>query len=337
MNSQQPTPSQPPVKKVLIKRVKVLVKRPVASPSPAAAPAIPAQREAVQSPYPAFTQSTASSVATPQRASASGRKSYVGQTIDGIKVQPITYTLANNVFTAVEKCKRIHEKLFTLYINALLYAEQIAQERGYTFPAMQVELPYDTMQLVEFAKTDPDVFWDGLFNDFTKMAPFINGLADVLASKKPPEEIIDETLNQLEGRETTTDEQIVLAYLSVQVDLALVAKKLTLKASQKEITRIIDDIKGMQQEEKDTKKRFIEAIERKHFPVDAEKLINNYFTLSKKDPDKAYETLITNPLFFSPIQPERMSKKLFGSNGLSPKEAMAVNKQLASFLKNLKA
>ena len=98
---------------------------------------------------------------------------------------------------------------------------------------------------------------------------------------------------------------------------------------------LINNIKQSEKETNDLKKRFITAIERKKFPVDAQKLVDNYFNLAKKDPKKAYQTLITNPLFFSPIQLEKMPKKMFGKP--SAAEASAVNKRLASFLKGLKA
>ena len=88
--------------------------------------------------------------------------------------------------------------------------------------------------------------------------------------------------------------------------------------------------------ERALKQRFIQAIERRRFPVNARKLINNYFNLSRKEPDKAYHTLITNPLYFSPIQMERLPKKFFGLVKPGPKDAAAVNKRLASYLKSLK-
>ena len=95
-------------------------------------------------------------------------------------------------------------------------------------------------------------------------------------------------------------------------------------------------IKELDEEEKNIKERMITAVKRKRFPVDAKKLVNNYFGLAKRDPDKAYETLITNPLFFSPILLEQMPKKFFGLIKPSAKDAIAVNKQMAAFFKSLK-
>ena len=87
----------------------------------------------------------------------------------------------------------------------------------------------------------------------------------------------------------------------------------------KEQQDIVDGIRSMEEEEKAMKHDFIVAIQRKGFPVNATKLINNYFTLAKKDPEKAYQTLITNPLYFSPIQMDRLPKKFFGLIPAGPK------------------
>ena len=42
-------------------------------------------------------------------------------------------------------------------------------------------------------------------------------------------------------------------------------------------------------------KKYIEAIQKKNFPIDAEKLVNNYFRLSNKDPEGSFKALVNNP------------------------------------------
>ncbi len=386
MDPQQSTVPQTVVKKVLVKRVKVLVKRPVAAPQPAApavtavpAPAkptlvkVPVKRPVVQQPVRPATAQTVpqppASVPPPQPAPAvrqappveppatppsvpsfsapasvqqpagskPKRKSFVGQVINNVEVKPLQYELPDDILEAVEKRDLVTDKLFLLYIYTRIYTQQVAREEGYAYPQMMIELPEDTLQAAQlFEEIDNDLFL-AMLDDFVEMAPFVTGMERILANKAPLEQIIQSELKRVQNQETlSTAQQILIAYLTVLVDMQLIQEKLNMADIQNESDEIIDDIKEMEESEKEIKQSFITAIERKDFPVDARKLINNYFTLAKKDPDKAYETLITNPLFFSPIQMERLPKKFFGLIKPSPKDAMAVNKKLASFLKNLK-
>ena len=372
MDSPQSTPQQPPVKKILVKRVKVLVKRPVsASPAPAAAPApaavskqpvlvkVPVKRVVrVQTAAPAQTPTPApqppappppparpASVSAapverttpPRPVSASGRPSYVGQTIKGVKVKPVVFELPDDILAAVQKYKKIQQKAMALYVYARIYAEQVAKERGRKFPPMLIEMPEDTMQMTEIIHDiDGDELFDAILDDLITFSPFIDGLERIVRTKAPMEDIIKSELRRLQDCDTTTADQIILAYLHLMIDMIMVRKKMELLDTNEEIEKTIGTIKDLDAEEKDIKERMVTAVKRKHFPVDAKKLVNNYFSLAKRDPDKAYETLITNPLFFSPIILERMPKKFFGLIKPSAKDAMIVNKQMASFFKSLK-
>ncbi|MBO4644009.1 MAG: hypothetical protein J5716_05315 [Alphaproteobacteria bacterium] len=340
MDSQQSS-SQPVVKKVLVKRVKVLVKRPVAAAPSAAAPQptttvkVPVKRVV----SPAAPQTAQPAPAAPAaKVSASGRKSYVGQVIDGVTIKPIVFKLPENIFNAVKRRKKIPQKILSLYIYARVYAQRVAEEAGERFPALRVELPEDTLQMAEIMQNlNGGTFLDNVFSDFNTIAPFIKGFAPIVTSQLKPEELIPAGLDYLRGRNIGYDEQIILAYLDVLLDLNMLKDKKELKEAKQQAKQIVDDIRKLEKKEENMRNNFIKAIERKHFPVDAKKLINNYFTLAKKEPEKAYETLITNPLFFSPILIEKMPKKFFGLAKPTPQDAQAVNKQLASFLKKLKA
>ncbi len=362
MDSQQPTSPQPVVKKVLVKKVKVLVKRPISAPQSAApaagqpvlvkvpvkrpvsapqpaAPAtgqpvlvkVPVQRPVQQQPVRPDVQPAVHSDSAPRR------KSFVGQIVNGVEIKALNYILPDNILEAIERREKVTEKLFLLYVYTRIYAQQVAKEEGYDFPQMMIELPEDTLQAGELLDEIDNDLLAAMLDDFVEMAPFVTGMERIMANKAPLEQIIQSELKRIENQETlSTAQQILIAYLTIMVDMQLIQEKLNMLDIENESDQIIDDIKEMKEEEREIKQSFIDAIERKNFPVDAKKLINNYFTLAKKDPDKAYETLITNPLFFSPIQLERLPKKFFGLVKPSAKDAIAVNKRLASFLKNLK-
>lgn len=328
MNSQQPaTPSQTPVKKVLVKRVKVLVKRPVSAP-----PAVPADipQTMVKVPVKRPAQPAPPAPARQPDDDVSARQNAKGK--------PLNYELPDDILAAVGKYKKIPHKAFALYIYAHTYAKRVAERNGRKLPPMLIELPEDTFQIQDFLDdVDEDNIFNAILSDFAELAPFIKGLPRVLSSPLPLEDLIEDELDRIEEQESETiADQIILAYLSFMIDMYKVRRKMELKDVDNEISGIVDDIQKLDNENNDIKKKFVSAIRRKNFPVDAEKLVNNYFNLSKKDPDKAYETLITNPLFFSPVQIEKLPKKLFGLVKPSAKDAIALNKQLASFFKRLK-
>ncbi|MBR1777753.1 MAG: hypothetical protein IJ752_04120 [Alphaproteobacteria bacterium] len=337
MDSQQSSAPQPMVKKVLVKRVKVLVKRPVAAPTaaaPAPQPSFPVKaptQNRIMPTTPAFTQTTPI-----PSAPASGASSFQ-QTPAVPEKKPPLFKLPDDILGAVERQRKIPKKAFLLYIYARTYAEQVAEEEGYDFPPMLIELPRDISEVEDFINdADSENFFDAILSDLAELSPFIDGMEEIVKTTAPLEKIVQSELQRIQDKDLTTADQIILAFLNLLLDMAKVREKLELLKTEKEMNNIINDIKEIDEEEKDTKKLFIDAINRKHFPVDATKLVNNYFNLAKKDPDKAYETLITNPLFFSPIQMERMPKKFFGLVKPSAKDAIAVNKQLASFFKHLK-
>ena len=367
-----PSPATPVAGQPVL--VKVPVKRPVQQPAP---PAIPSAQTAPTSPQPVAKplpavqtetqipvqkedqQQTATQQATPplQRKSFASQINRSNMALGNIDEEfndldnsdededdadeaetRLIYRLPDDILEAINRREKVTDKLFLLYVYARIYAEKVAKEEGYAFPQMMVELPQKVSQAsLLMDAIDNDLFM-AMLDDFVEMAPFIQGMERIMANKAPLEQIIQTEMKRVKNLETlSTAQQILIAYLSVLVDLQLIQEKLNMLNIQEEADKIVDDIKEMEEDEQSIKNSFIKAVESKRFPIDAKKLINNYFTLAKKDPDKAYETLITNPLFFSPIQMERMPRKFFGLIKPSPKDALAVNKRLASFLKNLKA
>lgn len=349
MDPQQQTPA--PVKKVLVKRVKVLVKRPAAAtPAPAAAapvkkvlvkvpvkrpvqPAAPAPAPQPQAVKPAPQPSKPAE--QPRRPTFAESVSRAAQTAPQVK--KFVYDLPKDILGELERREKVTDKLLVLYVYARIYSQQQAKHDGYAYPQMMVELPEDVADAERIVgDVDDDLFF-AILDDFHEMAPFIPGFERVVASRAPLEQVIQTELNRIRDQETLSPaQQLIIAYLTVMVDMQIIQEKLRLKDMKRENQKIADDIRQIDADERAVMAAFVAAIERKHFPVNAKKLIKNYFTLSKKDPEKAYKTLTTNPLFFSPILMEKMPKKFFGLVKPNAKDAMAVNKRLGAFLKNLK-
>ncbi len=75
-----------------------------------------------------------------------------------------------------------------------------------------------------------------------------------------------------------------------------------------------------------------EKIKKKKFPVDAKKLLTNYIHAAQIDAEKAWQTLITTPAYFSPI----ITTNDKGKTVISPKEAANENERLARFFRTFK-
>ncbi len=351
MTPEQPTAPRTVMKKVLVKRVKkILVKRPVAAPA-VAAPAVPAVRTSAPRPERPAEQAIARPVQTSFAATVSAarnraeqpapaaprRNSFVGRVVNGVEVRRLSYDLPDNILEEVEKHERVTDKLLTLYVYARTYTARVAKQEGYAYPKMLIELPEDNYQAAELLDEVDNDLLVAMLDDFTEMAPFIMGMERVIANKTPLEKIAQIEMARIQDQDSlSTAQQILISYILIMLDMQIINEKLDLMDVEDEQKRIIEEIRETEEGERALKQRFIQAIERRRFPVNARKLINNYFNLSRKEPDKAYHTLITNPLYFSPIQMERLPKKFFGLVKPGPKDAAAVNKRLASYLKSLK-
>ncbi|MBO6289736.1 MAG: hypothetical protein J6N45_05370, partial [Alphaproteobacteria bacterium] len=87
---------------------------------------------------------------------------------------------------------------------------------------------------------------------------------------------------------------------------------------------------------KERQKKFVEAVKKRNFPIDAERLISNYFRVAQKDFDGAYKALTTNPAIFAPIDFSKIKPRFFGLIKVTPKDGIRLNIQIGKFLKKLK-
>ena len=143
----------------------------------------------------------------------------------------------------------------------------------------------------------------------------------------------------LEYAEKTTDESLQLAiisYVEILIELEsceIAYEKRRLKAKRRKIEReVIEE----HQQRINKMKKYIKAIEEKQFPINAEKLINNYFKTSRKDADGAFKVLTNNPATFAPIDVNKIKARFFGMIKAKPEDGIRINRELGNFLKKLK-
>lgn len=139
--------------------------------------------------------------------------------------------------------------------------------------------------------------------------------------------------------EKTTDENLqaaLISYVEVLIELdgcEIAYNMRKAKAKKRKIERqIIEE----HNQRKERMQKYIAAIEAKKFPIDAERLVSNYFKTARKDPDGAQKILENNPATFAPIQVEKIPPRFFGMIKPKPEDGIRVNKEIGEFFKKLK-
>lgn len=129
----------------------------------------------------------------------------------------------------------------------------------------------------------------------------------------------------------------VISYVEILIDLEnceISYEEKRLKAQRRRVEKALYEEYQRRQERK---QRFIEAVIERGFPVNAERLINNYFKTASKDEEGAYEVLTKNPAVYAPIEVDKIKPRLFGLIKPTPQDGIRENKRLGDFLKKLKA
>lgn len=143
----------------------------------------------------------------------------------------------------------------------------------------------------------------------------------------------------LDFAEKTTDPTLqlaVISYVEVLIEIEgceIAYESRRLKAKKRKIEK---EIYEEHYKRKERIKKYIEALQKKKFPVDAERLVNNYFKTAKKDADGAYKTLVNNPATFAPIDVSKIPARFFGMIKPKPEDGIRVNREIGEFLKKLK-
>ena len=169
---------------------------------------------------------------------------------------------------------------------------------------------------------------------------------DLIAGWNILQEIFPDTIGRF--RVSSTDEEFlnfaetlrdqnlqlaVISYVEILIDMEsceLTYQAKLLKYQEKHIKRLLYE---EYLERKERQKRFVEAVKKKNFPIDAERLISNYFRVAQKDIDGAFTALTTNPAIFAPIDFAKIKPRFFGLVKVTPKDGIRVNMEIGKFMK----
>ncbi|MBP5353108.1 MAG: hypothetical protein J6Y91_05020 [Alphaproteobacteria bacterium] len=146
----------------------------------------------------------------------------------------------------------------------------------------------------------------------------------------------EEFLNLAEKLKNQDLQLAVISYVEILIDMEgceLSYRAKYLQYQEKHIKRIMYE-EYLARKERQAK--FTAALQQKNFPVDADRLISNYFRVAQKDVDGAFKALTTNPAIFAPIDFSKIKPRFFGLIKVSPKDGIRINMQIGDFLKKLK-
>ena len=147
----------------------------------------------------------------------------------------------------------------------------------------------------------------------------------------------DEFLNFAEKLTDPNLQFAIVSYVEILIELescelSYEEKKLRARKRKLELEFVEE-----QRKRNERKERFIKAVEEKHFPINAEKLVTNYLKTSLKDPKGAFIALTENPAIYSPIDFSKIKPRLFGLIKKGPKDGIRMNQKIGKFMKKLKA
>ena len=220
-------------------------------------------------------------------------------------------------------------RLYDAYHNFRIAITNLAQ-------AAEVEVPefqFTAMQIYpRFRPNRANKLNQDIFNSWSAMVT-----AQPVRLASLPENPSDEQI--LSFAEKTTDENLqnaLISYVEILIELDSCEIAYNLRKAKAEKRRIEKEIFEENQHRKERIQKYIEAIRAQNFPIDAERLVNNYFKTARKDPDGAQKILETNPATYAPIQVDKIPPRFFGLIKTKPEDGIRVNKEIGKFLKDLK-
>ncbi len=243
--------------------------------------------------------------------------------------KPLTISLSDDeeiVKNLYQEERRLYDA-FTNFINAV---SELAQKANLNMP----EFSFSAQEIYpRFRPSSGRIASKDIVNCWELMLQ-----AQPVRLSGLPQGATDEQI--LDFAEKTTENSLQMALISyveilIEMESCEIAYNLRkAKAKKRKIERRIYE---EHQRQIETKRRYIEEIKKKKFPIDAERLVNNYFKTAKKDPEGAKKILENNPATFAPIEVDKLKPRFFGMIKPKPEDGIRINKEIGNFLKNLKA
>ncbi len=220
-------------------------------------------------------------------------------------------------------------ELAQAYANFIDAVTAIAAARSISLPDFifkpQMLVPNYKPSIGRKIVDDASLCWDIMLQAFPEKLSMLN-----------PNSGDEEFLNFAEGLSDQNLQLAIISYVEILIDIEnceISYEEKRLKAQRRRIER---ELYEEYQRRRERKLKFIEAVKKRKFPVDADRLINNYFKTATKDAEGAFEALTKNPAIYAPIEIQKIKPRLFGLIKVTPKDGIRENHRLGRFLKYLK-
>ena len=143
----------------------------------------------------------------------------------------------------------------------------------------------------------------------------------------------------LDFAEKTSNENLqfaIISYVEILIEMEGCEISYKERKLRKEKRKLEREIYLEHQRRAEKAKAYIDAIQEKQFPINAERLVKNFFKTSNKDPQGAFQVLTENPAVFAPIDFSKIKPRLFGLLKVGPQDGIRMNRLIGNFLKHLK-
>ena len=223
-----------------------------------------------------------------------------------------------------------HEySLFRAYKNFMYAISMLCEDNNIEVPPLHLSerklLPHYKKRAGTAVSQDILHGWEIMMNFFPNEIKNIN-----------PESTDDQLLDFAEQCENENLQLAVISYVETMIELEGCEIDYESRKLKYERKKLEKEIYEAHQRHIERSRRYIAAIQARHFPIDAERLVNNYFRLSNKDPEGSFKALTTNPATFAPIDFSKMKDRFFGLIKVKPQDGIRINQQIGAFLKRLK-
>lgn len=223
-----------------------------------------------------------------------------------------------------------HEfSLFRAYKNFMYALNILTQE--YNLPPLYLHLnenkllPHYKKRAGSAVSKDILKGWDILLQLFPKEMKNIS-----------PNSSDDQLLDYAEKCENENIQLAIISHVETMIELEGCELDYEARKLKYERHQLEKAIYEEHQKRLERSKKYITAIKEKNFPIDAERLVNNYFRLSNKDPEGSFQALTKNPATFAPIDFSKIKDRFFGLIKVRPQDGIRINQQIGEFLKKLR-
>ncbi len=129
----------------------------------------------------------------------------------------------------------------------------------------------------------------------------------------------------------------VISYLEIIINMEICEVNYEQKREIMQKNRIKKELYDEYMNLQKRKQTFLDVLKSQHFPIDVDRLMNNYFKVAQKDPDGSYAALTKNPAMFSPIDFSKIKPRFFGLIKVAPVDGVRFNQKIGEFIKKIKA